>query len=184
MDLVKVRPGILKPSRIPSCSSVSVSPLLSSDSSSCPGDCPGVEPADPEDQRRSAQPGGERGDGADQQTLPQHAGAPPPAEGVPGGGGPRLRGPGPVKRWSEPISGTGSRTGTHQKEEPDQLTPLSPHSCLSAPVLSQQKAELHSRMLQHSAVPAGGSRAAPLVSLSQGPAEQLQLEPSGRTSCR
>lgn len=60
------------------------------------GDCSGPEPADPEDPRGPAQPGGEWGDGADQQTLPQHTGTPPPAEGVTRVRGPRLRGAGPV----------------------------------------------------------------------------------------
>lgn len=64
------------------------------------GDCPGIKPADPKDQGRSSQPGGERGNRADQQTLPQHTGASPPAEGVPRVRGPRLRGPGPLKLFA------------------------------------------------------------------------------------
>lgn len=60
------------------------------------GDGPGSEPADPEDPRGPAKPGGQRGDGADQQTLPQHTGAPASAERVAGGRGACLWGPGAV----------------------------------------------------------------------------------------
>lgn len=67
------------------------------DVSLLPGDRPGTKPADSEDKGRPSQPGSERGDGADQQTLPQHTGAPPPAEGVARVRGPRLRGPGALK---------------------------------------------------------------------------------------
>lgn len=48
------------------------------------GDCPGIKPAYPEDQRRSSQPGGKRGNGANQQTLPQHTGAPASAKRISG----------------------------------------------------------------------------------------------------
>lgn len=78
-------------------------------SSAYPGDCPSIKPADPKDQGRSPQPGGQRGNGADQQTLPQHTGASPPAERIPGVWGPRLWGPGPLKQsqvgrmWSPSI---------------------------------------------------------------------------------